>query len=145
MLSLMYVSVADGMPDDADLVAILTVACQRNVEFGVTGLLVYRNGRFMQLLEGPDDAVEDRFARIAADSRHTDIQVLGRNAVASRWFPDWSMAFQPSSDGSTQQLPGFSDFFTRNGAASEAGAPARIRAVLHWFRHHPLAVPAPVR
>jgi hypothetical protein len=139
MLSIVYVSTATDSPDDAELAAILTVARERNTELGVTGLLAYRGGLFLQLLEGDDDAVDGLYAEIGADPRHRDVQLLSRDEVTARWFPDWAMAFEPLSDETVSDLPGFRDFFTSTGELSAATASSQTQAILHWFRRHALS------
>ncbi len=65
---------------------------------GVTGALLYNDGFFAQVLEGPQAAIETTFERIQQDERHAQITVLECSAAGSRDFPEWSMAqVQPSS------------------------------------------------
>ncbi|WIB76987.1 BLUF domain-containing protein [Curtobacterium sp. MCPF17_002] len=134
MLSIVYVSTARAELADADLQAILDVSRDLNVENSITGLLAYRRGRFMQLFEGPDAAVDGTFARIRMDSRHHSLELLSRAQRDARWFPEWSMAYEPITDESARDLPGFSDSL-RSGEADSS----RTQALLHWFRHHTLS------
>lgn len=63
-----------------------------NAERGITGVLLYGNGRFMQLLEGSSSAIEDLYLhKILLDERHTECQVLLNTPCRERLFPDWSM------------------------------------------------------
>ncbi|MFZ7088346.1 BLUF domain-containing protein [Curtobacterium sp. RRHDQ10] len=142
MLSIVYVSTATTPPDDAELAAILKVARRRNTELGVTGLLAYREGRFLQLVEGPDDAVDALYENIATDPRHRDVQLLDRDTVTQRWFPDWAMAFEPLDDDAVAGLEGFRDFFTSTGELGAAAASSRTQAILYWFRRHALSAAA---
>jgi hypothetical protein len=133
MLSIVYVSTARAELADADLQAILDVSRDLNVENSITGLLAYRRGRFMQLFEGPDAAVDDTFARIRRDSRHHRVELLSRAERDARWFPEWSMAYEPINDESVRNLPGFSDSLSGEADSS------RTQALLHWFRRHTLS------
>lgn len=72
---------------------ILTVSRARNIESGVTGLLLYSGESFLQLIEGDDEAVTATFGRIQADARHCDIRVLADEAEPVRAYPEWDMAF----------------------------------------------------
>jgi hypothetical protein len=58
----------------------------------VGGLLLYAGGYFCQVLEGPEDAVDTTFQRIAADPRHRDVKVLVREEVPRRRYPGIPMA-----------------------------------------------------
>ncbi len=60
---------------------------------GITGLLLYHDGNFLQILEGEAEKVQATFARIAANPRHRNLQRLPPVSVHTRLFPDWSMGF----------------------------------------------------
>jgi hypothetical protein len=95
MRRLVYLSVPTKRISDADLEGILADARATNVEFGVTGVLVYQDEMFFQCLEGPDDAVGRIFAKIGQSTRHRTIKTLMDEKVDSRIFPDWSMGYEP--------------------------------------------------
>lgn len=94
MLSLVYLSSATRLFSDAELDDILAVSRRNNARDGITGLLVYRDGDILQVLEGPEDAVRRTYARIAADPRHTRILVLDESRVDERAFADWAMGLR---------------------------------------------------
>ncbi len=101
---IVYASRARGAFGHAQLVELLTQSRERNARDHVTGMLVYRDQDFIQMLEGPDHAVRGLLDRIAADDRHTDVRVLLDETVAERRFATWSMGYEPTpSDG---QRPG---------------------------------------
>lgn len=77
----------------ADVREILTVSRVNNARDGVTGGLLFSEGCFAQVLEGPLDAVEAVFERIQCDARHCEVVVLQSGPITKRDFPDWSMAF----------------------------------------------------
>ncbi len=67
-------------------------AAKKNEGLGVTGVLLTSGGLFYQVLEGPEEAVDELFRAIRTDKRHTDLLVLGvEEGVAQRLFPSWSM------------------------------------------------------
>jgi hypothetical protein len=67
-------------------------AAEKNKTLDVTGVLLTSGGVFYQVLEGPTEAVDQIFAAIRADKRHTDLLVLGvEENIDRRTFPDWSM------------------------------------------------------
>lgn len=72
---------------------ILAVARERNAAVDVTGALLFTEGRFVQVLEGERDKVHEVFNRIAADTRHTEVEILSAQYSDRRRFKEWSMAF----------------------------------------------------
>ena len=68
-------------------------AAVRNRRDDVTGLLLFNSRRFLQVLEGPKDAVERIFARIYDDSRHRGVVKLREGAIVAREFGQWAMAY----------------------------------------------------
>lgn len=70
---------------------ILIAARRNNPKAGITGALICRQDMYIQLIEGPDDAIDALFALIAADDRHTDVQIEVSEQVEERMFPDWAM------------------------------------------------------
>lgn len=90
---LVYASLAPAPVSSRDLMEILEVARFRNRKDGITGLLCYANRRFLQVLEGPPEAVCETFYRLVRDSRHCEIRLLDFRHTANRLFDDWTMGF----------------------------------------------------
>jgi hypothetical protein len=97
LLQLTYASRPFGF-DGPTLAGILLDARRCNARDGVTGALICRDDLFLQLLEGPIDAVEAAYSRIARDDRHIEVRALTRRPIAddARLFPDWSMRDDPA-------------------------------------------------
>lgn len=110
MLSLIYVSTSVKLLSDEELLEILKVSREKNAAVNITGLLLYKGGNFMQVLEGPDEAVEALYKKIEADPRHKDLIVLSREQISTRQFPAWEMAFQNLDNPAIKNEPGFSQF-----------------------------------
>jgi hypothetical protein len=135
VIQLVYVSSALRPFTQDGLVTLLQKARARNASLGVTGLLLYRDGNFLQVLEGGDGAVRGIFRRIEADSRHADITVLLDEPITERSFPDWSMGFRNLSDPQVQALPGFSDLMNRSLRPAPLAADASgWRVLVEFFR-----------
>ena len=80
-----------------DAYDIIRVSHNRNSAAGITGGLIFLDGYFYQLMEGLPSAIETRFARIAADSRHCDVVIRQDQAVDESVFKaDW-MALRDGS------------------------------------------------
>lgn len=70
---------------------ILRTSRRNNARDGITGLLVVGGNRFLQLLEGPSEAVEATYQRIRGDERHFATVVLADKMVDARQCPEWAM------------------------------------------------------
>lgn len=134
MLSLIYSSVATSTLEPADLTALLTQSRASNEQTGITGMLLFRNGYFLQVLEGPDAAVRGKMHTIRDDSRHTKVTVLLEDLIEERQFPEWTMGF-PSNE-ELEDVPGyratFDDLDAHQGDAVSS-VPA-VRELVRWFR-----------
>lgn len=91
LVRLMYASRAAAPMDQEELLAILKQSKQNNPKDGITGLLCFSDGIFIQALEGGRDAVNRVYNRIARDSRHTDVVLLSYEEILERRFAGWSM------------------------------------------------------
>lgn len=91
MLQIVYESRATEPVSAEEIENILIKARARNAEVDVTGMLVYHEGMFLQILEGPDDKVTEVYERIEKDARHGDVWVLARMQIEERSFARWSM------------------------------------------------------
>ena len=92
---LIYTSQPFGF-DDAMLNGILVQARRNNPASDITGCLICRQDMYLQLLEGPADAIATLYAKIEADDRHLAVMQLSREAVPTRMFPDWAMRDDPA-------------------------------------------------
>ena len=83
----------------AELEVMLAESRVRNRAHGITGVLVFVEGAFLQILEGEKDDVLDLMQRIERDSRHRGIKVFYEEDVEGRAFTSWSMAYlSPSAE-----------------------------------------------
>ena len=89
---------------DPELVDLLVESRARNADRGITGLLLYRQGRVMQMLEGEEGVVRNLFDRISMDVRHQKVTTVWSSAAAQRRFPDWTMGFE-DLDETARSLP----------------------------------------
>jgi Sensors of blue-light using FAD len=74
---------------------ILTVSRARNSRDDITGTLICRADMYLQLIEGPDAAIQATYARIIGDDRHVSAKLLVSRAVTDRLFPKWAMRDDP--------------------------------------------------
>ncbi|HWD27166.1 MAG TPA: BLUF domain-containing protein [Rhizomicrobium sp.] len=134
MRQLLYVSNTISAAPTAMLDDILAASRRRNAACGITGLLLYMDGAFLQVLEGDAEAVEETYARICADRRHWETRVLLEQQTAARAFGQWSMGFQRLAPGGV----GADDAFRIGHAAVAAklapGAPMELATLLSTFQ-----------
>jgi Sensors of blue-light using FAD len=91
LVRLLYASRAANPMSESQLSAILRSSREHNPSEGLTGLLCYSDGIFIQVLEGGRDAVNARYKTIVGDERHRDVVLLSYEEVGERHFAGWSM------------------------------------------------------
>lgn len=91
LVRLMYASRAVPSVDQEALLNILRQCKTRNPEHGITGVLCYSDGIFLQVLEGGRSAVNALYNRIVADTRHTQVELMTYAEIGERRFAGWSM------------------------------------------------------
>lgn len=128
-----YASAAVQQLKMTDLTALLQAARKHNDAHGLTGMLLYTEGSFFQVLEGPPDAVKDLYARIIKDKRHDQVTKIVAEAIPSRSFANWTMGFSMVSRSDLALISGTNDFFA--GANCFLGLDAgRAKKLLSAFR-----------
>jgi len=110
LYNLVYVSAASRPFEESGLLELLEEARVANSRFEITGMLLFRDGAFMQALEGPKDAVLRLFDNIRRDKRHECVVVLYEGPLESRLFPDWSMGFKSPSEEEMAKVEGYTSF-----------------------------------
>jgi hypothetical protein len=124
---LIYTSRFSGADRDLDdlLRAVIAKSIHNNRLDDVTGFLVAGEGRFLQLLEGPGRGLEAVYARIAADTRHTDLVLIHSGPADRRLFRDWNMGQHRLgvADGAMLAEAGLAGF---NAVSLDAAAAERL-------------------
>ncbi|HTV18043.1 MAG TPA: BLUF domain-containing protein [Polyangiaceae bacterium] len=116
---LTYTSTAVKDFGELELSRLLLQARRNNERSTITGLLLYHERSFLQVLEGEGGVIDTVFARIERDERHTRVSVLVRQPVPARQFADWAMGFV-AAKRIADTLPGFSDFLQHRGDPTRA-------------------------
>jgi hypothetical protein len=130
LAQLIYISRPFGF-EARTLDNILLGARAKNAQAGLTGALIVRADLYMQLLEGPREAVTATLARIVGDDRHLEVSLVHCGDVAERLFPRWSMRDDPARSWMWSQEQ------VRAGAARNASA-AEALAVFQRLAAEPL-------
>jgi hypothetical protein len=134
MHQVFYSSAAVSPFDDAELTELLAVSRANNARLGVTGMLLYDRGSFLQALEGDEHVVASLFTKIGKDKRHHRVVALLRRDVTERYFDQWQMGFA-SMKAVPASMPGYSDYLRLRGDPLESGnAAARLLAAFREGR-----------
>jgi hypothetical protein len=91
LVRLLYASRATEAIDQAALTSILSKSRANNPGAGITGVLCYSSGTFLQVLEGGRMPVNRLYNHIANDARHRDVILLSYAEIEERRFANWSM------------------------------------------------------
>jgi len=140
LFRLVYISRSVELLSVDELDSLLVCARDANQSHSITGLLLYKDLSFLQVIEGPKKALETLFSSICNDARHFRIKVLvDYEVISERSFPEWSMGFQRLDDQNALQPDGFSDFLESQWELELAGtdhSKQQLNSVLNYFRRH---------
>ena len=112
MKQLVYISRSIKLMKSADLLPLLGQARERNTSCDITGMLLYKDRSFIQLLEGPEEHVNDVFSSILADKRHMKVKTIVDMPVSERSFSQWSMGFHSLDENPIDLPAAYTDFMS---------------------------------
>ncbi|MFO1447407.1 MAG: BLUF domain-containing protein [Opitutaceae bacterium] len=112
MIQVAYVSSAVPVFTPDDIAGILIKSRHNNTERGITGLLLYRGGDIMQVLEGEEGVIRKLLRAIQEDRRHRGVIKLFEKKIEERDFQDWSMGFHDLNAEGATYLEGYSEFLS---------------------------------
>jgi hypothetical protein len=135
MIQVSYLSRATAPLSPEQLLSLLLQSRRNNAARGITGMLLYGNETFLQVIEGEDAAVDALVERIGADTRHSGVKILSRKAVSRRSYSDWSMSFERVTPQALEEVEGLRNFgaqdFTFDTLARNETA---VEALMDHFR-----------
>lgn len=135
MYFLVYVSSAVKPFSADELLNILAKSRENNARQGISGMLLYKDGNVMQVLEGEREVVLDLHERISHDPRHRGLLTLLQGPLAARQFPDWTMGFRDLNSAESHATTGFSEFMNTSLTGEEFSAdPTRAQRMLLTFK-----------
>ncbi len=111
LIHFIYASVATVEFGPAQLTELLRKARQANERLGLTGMLLYSDASFFQVLEGDPQVVDQLYQKLLLDPRHAQFTVIIREPIARRSFGSWSMGFSYVSLEQLEAIEGLNDFF----------------------------------
>ncbi|MEM7281173.1 MAG: BLUF domain-containing protein [Pseudomonadota bacterium] len=107
LFHLIYTSSATAPMTEEELVDLLAWCRTRNSQLRVTGMLLYKNGQFLQVLEGEEESVMKIFKDIEKDDRHKTVDLIRAEYIQHRDFPDWTMGFRNIDELDLSTVSGF--------------------------------------
>ena len=110
LIQLIYCSTAKKLFGREELDDLLTVARLYNSQFGITGILLYLEGNFFQVLEGEEDHIDALYKKIKNDKRHHQVVLIIRESIPRRTFKEWTMGFTTISAKEIDEIIGDDDF-----------------------------------
>jgi hypothetical protein len=133
--SLTYVSSAVVPFTTQALRDLLSQCCKHNERDGITGMLLYKDGNFMQVLEGEESMVRSAHLRIHSDPRHRGLITMLKDPIAERQFPQSPMGFRDLSANARASSDGYGDFLnTPLPDYPRDAPPSRVMRLLWTFK-----------
>jgi hypothetical protein len=133
LIQCIYASAASSDLEDEELAKLLESARENNTRLGLTGMLLYAEGSFFQVLEGESDQVDALYVKIESDPRHRQVTLIIREPISKRYFDAWTMGFYKISRQELAGMSGVNDFFGTDGAMVKVDA-GRAKKLLAAFR-----------
>ncbi len=133
LVQLIYTSAVCRPLGEEGLARLLEGARRHNATHGITGMLLYCEGTFFQVLEGEPDVIEALIGRIARDPRHANLTVIVRESIPRRNFGEWTMGLATATASELGQIEGLNDFFA-GGSSLDQLDPGRAKKILVAFR-----------
>ena len=128
-----YASAAVKDFSKKELQTLLAKARRNNARLQVTGMLLYHEQSFFQVLEGPEETINQLYQVIYNDKRHNRIIKLVQEPIQERAFDDWTMGYAKVSYRELQEIAGLNEFMSRRTSFLELKE-GRARALLEAFK-----------
>ncbi len=129
---LMYASIATQPFNEEELAELLRQSRASNKLHSITGMLLYSDGNFFQVIEGQRTAIEELFQKLLRDKRHTQVTLIIQEPISRRYFADWSMGFSNIAPADLPTIEGLNDFF-QSGSCFTALDAGRAKKLLTAF------------
>jgi hypothetical protein len=133
LIHCIYASAATDAFAEYEIPQLLEKARAANEILGITGMLLYIEGSFFQVLEGEPEQVDEVYRSISQDSRHAQVTVIIREPIARRSFGAWTMGFATLGREEAGDLLGQNDFFAHGRCLADLPS-GRAKKLLGAFR-----------
>ena len=112
LISLIYASRSTEFFHEHEIPELLQQVRIANAKQEITGMLLYINGSFLQVLEGQPEMVDAVFNRILIDKRNAQVRPIARESISERSFEGWTMMHKTLDAVEAGELIGETDYFT---------------------------------
>ncbi|MRT94477.1 BLUF domain-containing protein [Ancylomarina sp. 16SWW S1-10-2] len=137
LIHIVYISISHRDLSEKELSDFLLDIRAKNKKLDITGLLLYNEGSFIQVIEGEKEAIQTLFKLVKNDKRHTNIIELLTEPIAERSFPDWSMGFKVINSKDLEKIPGFSGLMNEElDSKALPGIAKQVVKLLNSFRQY---------
>jgi hypothetical protein len=117
----------------AELATLLEECRTKNAQADITGMLLYRDGTFFQVIEGERSVIESLLNKLEKDQRHHRVTKIILEPIEARAFAEWTMGYSTIAANKLAEIPGLNDFFTRGMSFLELGE-GRAKTLLSAFK-----------
>lgn len=134
LMMLSYTSIASHLMSHEELINLLSQARANNSQRNITGMLLYMEGCFFQVLEGERDILDALYLKIAKDKRHHHVMKLIEEPIEERGFSDWRMGYQHVTREELAHITGLTDFLDQEHPGFEGMHSERAKTLITAFR-----------
>lgn len=131
---LAYTSIANHYMTHQELIELLSVCRENNKTSDITGILLYLEGCFFQVLEGEPDKIEALYEKISKDDRHHNVMKLTFETLSERGFANWTMGYQSVTREELAAITGLTDFLDSDNTGFQRMQTTRARKLIECFR-----------
>lgn len=134
LIMISYTSIASHLMSHEELIQLLHQARENNRKRGITGMLLYMEGCFFQVLEGDQEMLEALYAKISKDKRHHHVMKLLEEPINTRGFDAWSMGYRHVTREDLAHETGLTDFLDKDENGFDDMHSEHARALISAFR-----------
>ena len=138
MIRLAYISKQTVPLSTDEIKRILQQSIRNNASKSITGMLLFYNGTFLQILEGNEKSIKDLYEALELDSRHKDLAVVYKKEIDDPSFTSWSMGFVDVEEilnkGDKDFVHLFNEAFNKNAENTEI-VKDKINTIMEKFQH----------
>ncbi len=116
-----------------EMIKLLAKVKEKNAKLNVTGMLLYDEGSFFQVLEGPKKTVTQLFEKISKDKRHDRVTKIIQEPIEDRNFAEWTMGYSGVTREELKKIEGLNDFFYTKKCFTELDE-GRAKTLLEAFK-----------
>lgn len=128
-----YCSASTNDFSQIDLATLLAECREKNSKAGLTGMLLYVDRSFLQVLEGDRPVVEALLEKLTVDRRHERLTKIIMEPIEERAFAQWTMGYSKITRMELADIPGLNDFFAQGRSYMELGE-GRAKTLLSAFK-----------